>query len=177
MKVGSCPLREVSPPTGSALSSQMREIDFFDAYEVPLSQSNLTVEEAYWAIFGSQPAWVRWLMHVRGWVAVRLGLMHPFGVNKTTFAGLPDFQPRCRVGPFTVQSITDQELIVGDDDKHLNFRISAFKCEREGQVFLTVSTAVKIHNNLGHAYMFVVKPFHRLIAPYMVCRAVRSARL
>jgi hypothetical protein len=159
------------------LCGTLGRIDFSDAYEVALSQPNLRVDQAYWAVFGAEPAWVRWLMNLRGHIAVRLGLMHPFGTSLTSPDEVPVFQPGVRVGPFTVQSISEQELIVGDDDQHLNFRISAFKSERGGQTFLTISTAVEIHNKLGRLYMFVVKPFHRFIAPFMVRRAARLGRL
>lgn len=73
--------------------------------------------------------------------------------------------------------MTELELIVGDDDKHLNFRISVSKTERSGRVFVTIATAVQIHNVLGRTYMLLVKPFHRFIAPYMVRRAVRLRSL
>lgn len=108
---------------------------------------------------------------------MRLGLMHPFSTSSTSPEEVPVFQPGVRVGPFTVQSISEQELIVGDDDRHLNFRISALKSERAGQIFLTISTVVEIHNKLGRLYMFVVKPFHRFIAPFMVPRAMNRGRL
>ncbi len=177
VKSNVCKFREVPVPSMSSLCGTLGRIDFSDAYEVPLSQPNLRVEEAYWAVFGAEPAWVRWLMNLRGHMAVRLGLMHPFGTAPASPEDVPAFQPGVRVGPFTVQSMTDQELIVGDDDLHLNFRISALKSERAGQTFLTISTAVEIHNNLGRLYMFVVKPFHRFIAPFMIRRAVRLGRL
>lgn len=177
MPSSACTLREVAVPSKSSLSGTLGRIDFSDAYEVPLRQPDLGVAQAYWAVFGAEPAWVRWLMNLRGHIAVRLGLAHPFGTSPASLDDVPAFQPGVRVGPFTVQSISEQELIVGDDDHHLNFRISAFKSERGGQTFLTISTAVEIHNKLGRAYMFVVKPFHRFIAPFMVRRAVRLGRL
>jgi hypothetical protein len=168
---------EVPVPLTSALVRSLERIDFADAYEVPMRQPDLAVDAAYWAVFGAEPAWVRCLMNLRGHIAVRFGLTHPFNTPSTSPEQVPEFRPGARVGPFTVQSIMAHELIVGDDDKHLNFRISALKTSRGGQFFLTISTAVEIHNALGHVYMFVVKPFHRFIAPFMVSRAVRAGRL
>lgn len=176
-KSSACALREVLVPSTSSVCGTLGRIDFSDAYEVPLTQPDLRVEEAYWAVFGAEPEWVRWLMSLRGHIAVRLGLMHPFSASAQSPDEVPAFQSGVRVGPFTVQSITEQELIVGDDDHHLNFRISALKSERAGQMFLTISTVVEIHNKLGRLYMFVVKPFHRFIAPFMVRSAMKGGRL
>ena len=50
----------------------------------------------------------------------------------------------------------------------MNLRISTVKTEREGVFYITVSTAVEIHNTLGRVYMVVVKPFHQFLAPYLV---------
>ncbi|WP_158272814.1 DUF2867 domain-containing protein [Limnohabitans sp. T6-5] len=157
--------------------TSFQRIDFADAYEAPCCQADIGVEEAYWAVFGAEPTWVQWLMRVRGLIAVRLGLAHPFNSPRMLSGGIPLFQPGLRVGPFTVQSVSATELIVGDDDKHLNFRISCLKTPRDGQAFITLSTVVQIHNRLGHVYMFIVKPFHRFIAPFMVRRAMIQGRL
>jgi hypothetical protein len=171
------PIRAVNMPAESVLNSSLRRIDFVDAYELRLSKPEIQTSDAYVVIFCYPPTWVQVLMNLRGYIAIRLGLTHPFD----TFEIAPDEYPKvvtgARVGSFTVQSVDPSELIVGDDDKHLNFRISTMKTEREGQFYITVSTAVEIHNMLGRAYMFVVKPFHRFLAPYMLRRAALSGRL
>ena len=169
--------QKVAVPAESAITVALKRHDYLDAYEVQLSQPELQVCDAYVAIFCNPPAWVQSLMNLRGRMAVRLGLTHPFDVP----AMLPDDRPRFelgqRVGSFTVQAIYPNELIVGDDDKHLNFRISTLKTVREGKSCITVSTVVEIHNTLGRAYMFIVKPFHRFLAPYMLRRAASSGSL
>jgi hypothetical protein len=168
---------EVIVPTASGLLPALKRIDFADAYEALLRHPNIAIVDAYMAIFGFAPVWVRWLMNLRGFIALRLGLAHPFNAQPLKHAGTPHLQPGGRVGPFTVQSLRSDCIIVGDDDTHLNFRISVLKTERDGQGFITVSTGVEIHNSLGRIYMFVVKPFHRFLARYMLWRAVKEGRL
>ena len=170
-------VRVVTVPLGSDVLTTLKRIDFADAYEVPLSKQQLDASAAYWAVFGVEPLWVRWLMSLRGHIATRLGLTHPFDTSTARADWVPTFQPGVRVGPFTVQSVSAHEVIVGDDDKHLNFRISCLKSMSGGRAFITISTVVEIHNTLGRYYMFVVKPFHRFIAPFMVRRAVSAGRL
>ena len=170
-------IRQVEVPTGSAIKAALKRSDFSDAYEVPLARLELQVDEAYVAIFCNAPSWVQGLMSLRGYIAVCLGLTHPFDARDVGPRGRPSFEIGQRVGSFTVQSIYANELIVGDDDKHLNFRISTIKTEREGVFYITVSTAVEIHNTLGRVYMVVVKPFHQFLAPYLLGRAASSGRL
>ncbi len=50
-------------------------------------------------------------------------------------------------------------LIVGADDKHLDFR-AVLRVIGED---LQCTTVVQEHNATGRAYFLVVKPFHRLI--------------
>jgi len=168
---------EVPVPEASGLMKSLKRIDFADAYEAPVRHQSREIADAYIAIFGFEPAWVRWLMSLRGFIAVRLGLSHPFDACPMVADEKPRFLLGTRAGLFTVQSVSTDLIIVGDDDKHLNFRISVLKTERDGQCFVTVSTGVEIHNRLGRVYMFVVKPFHRFLALFMVQRAVSEGRL
>lgn len=174
------PLIEVPMPAESEMPQSIRRIDFSDAYEVCLNRQELSANEAYVAIFASEPAWVRWLMKLRGRIAGLFGIAHDFDSGKKLDIDHPGsavFVAGERLGPFTVRVVAANELVVGDDDKHLNFRISTLRRERGGVAYITVSTGVEIHNQLGHAYMFLVKPFHRFIAPLMIRRAMAAGRL
>jgi hypothetical protein len=95
---------------------------------------------------------------MRGIVASMLGLRHGSDIG---FQLAPDasFKIGQRVGMFSIWSIEADELIVGDNDKHLDFRLSIFRSSLNGVEMMTVSTAVEIHNTLGKIYMVVVKPF------------------
>lgn len=120
------------------------------------------------------------LMTLRGAVASALGLKHedngdfhdPLGCRRGA-----RYQIGQRVGLFSVKSIEPNELIVGEDDKHLDFRISIYRSTMNNVEMVTVSTAVEIHNTVGMLYMLVVKPFHRVIAKSMVQRAANAGRL
>lgn len=68
-----------------------------------------------------------------------------------------------RIGIFTLRQRTENELVIGDDDKHLNVTLSVYKNEKT-QV-LTITTVVHIKNWLGRLYMVPVIPAHRKIVP------------
>ena len=101
---------------------------------------------------GDLPRWVETLMAVRGAVAFALGLKHePDGNFQRVPGGVPGsrYQIGQRVGLFSIQSNEPNELIVGDNDKHLDFRISIYRSSTHGVETVTVSTAVEIHNADG----------------------------
>jgi hypothetical protein len=159
-------ISEVSLPAESALRHALQRIDYCDSYETQLIKSDLSVNEAYLAIFEVTPGWVRCLMFIRGEVVALFGLTH------LKHSDSRDFTIGKRVASFKVQAIYPNELIVGDDYKYFNYIILTIKSFWYSNTFITVSTAVEIHNRLGHLYMFLVKPFHRFIAPYMMKVAV-----
>ncbi|MDB5936338.1 MAG: hypothetical protein JWQ01_3682 [Massilia sp.] len=81
-----------------------------------------------------------------------------------------------RVGIFKVYSTNATEIVLGEDDKHLDFRVSVL-CSvgpaPEASRQLTVSTVVHCHNLLGRAYILVIAPFHRLVVKASLRRAAR----
>ena len=160
---------KVPVPGTSKLLASFKQVTFADAYEVAIINPALTAEEAALAIFGHSPAWVGALMKARGVFAKAVGLKHS------------DMQSgEQQRGIFKVQQRHANEIIIGEDDSHLNFRISILRAgnaDGVGAQTVTVSTAVETHNALGRAYMFVVKPFHRIIARSMVQRAANAGRL
>jgi hypothetical protein len=65
---------------------------------------------------------------------------------------------------------TENEVILGEDDRHLNFRISLLKSDTPTphQKKLTLSTTVEFKNWFGKLYFLPVQPFHSLIVPTML---------
>ena len=131
-------------PSHSQLQSQIRPGDFVDCYA---TRSDMTPRAAA-EIVVNFPPWAMLLVKLRGILTTPLGLRQDS----------PDDEDV--VGSFPVEYDTDQELIAGFDDKHLNFRISV--CAHEGRIFL--ATWVHRNNFFGHLYLATIMPFHILIA-------------
>ena len=171
---------EVGVPDASELLGTLKTVHFCDAYQAGLTNPALSIQDIYRALFENSSRWVGALMKCRGIIAKAVGLKHDangdFADASTSYNGAR-YQIGQRVGFFTVRSIESAEMIVGDDDKHLDFRISIFKSSLNGVESVTVSSAVEIHNMLGRIYMLVIKPFHRIIVKSMVQRAVSAGRL
>lgn len=163
-------------PKACEVFSSLRQVDFCDAYRAPVSKPGIGPQEVYEAVFDHPPSWVRHLFTVRGWMASALRLKH---VHLADASGEPGrtYSVGQRAGMFSVVAINTNELIVGDDDTHLNFRISVYRSSSNGAEAVTISTAVQINNFVGTAYMAAIKPFHKHLARLMLQRAVDAGRL
>jgi len=100
------------------------------------------------------PGWAKALVMLRNAVTA------PFGLR----TGGDDTADR--VGIFPVERETDQELIAGFNDKHLDFRVSV--TAQDGRV--TLATWVRPHNIGGRVYLNAIMPFHVLIARNALAR-------
>eukprot|EP00903_Cladosiphon_okamuranus_P001244 g1242.t1 len=78
-----------------------------------------------------------------------------------------------RVEFFKIYSISDNEIILGEDDWHQDFRVSVLRTNgRSPRVY--ASTCCKRHNLGGYAYLALILPFHKLIARSVLDKAVES---
>lgn len=124
--------------------------------------------------FSSTPAWVNLCMSMRNRAAAMVGLKN-LGAFDQIDKSKPecDYKPDERIGIFTLIVNTFEEVVLGDKDKHLDVTLSVHRVADAGtgEVVVTVTTVVHVHNLLGRLYMLAVVPMHRIIAP-SVLRAV-----
>ena len=79
------------------------------------------------------------------------------------------------IGYFPLLSKSAGELVVGEDDRHLDFRVAILL--RTGAAAgreLVVVTVVHCHNRLGRTYLAVIAPFHCAIAQANLERVARE---
>lgn len=101
-------------------------------------------------------------MAMRNRIVAPLGLKHPSPAP----AGSAD-----RIGIFPILTQAPDRIVLGLDDKHLDFRLVVEVAEVEGRSSVTATTIVKTHNLLGRTYLVAIMPFHRIIARTMVGKA------
>ena len=127
-------------------------------------QVNLTGKKAPWVsakdiilkVFAHNPAWLRMLY------AIRACLVKPFGIETKAIESEE-----------LIIEEDKQEAIMRKDDKHLLFYVDIFITPLEtGKQMIEVTTLVKYHNWVGKAYFFCVKPFHRIIVPLVLKKAL-----
>jgi hypothetical protein len=136
------PVKKCPLPKESHLWPLVRNGDFIDGYAV---ESPLSPRDAM-EVGLSLPGWARGLLALRNRIVAPLGLK-----TEASDSGAGAL--------FPVTHEDADEIILGTDDSHLNFRIAI---RRDGGR-IHMSTWVHRNNLLGRAYLAIVMPFHVLI--------------
>jgi hypothetical protein len=129
------------------------------------------------AFFSSAPAWVDKLMHFRNKIVGIFGLKTPRSANRKQTIDNFKCEKGEQVGLFKVFDKSDKEVVLGENDKHLDFRVSLFLEDVQNDAFekkLTISTTVTFKNWFGRFYFFPVRPFHKLIVPTMLKEIIKQ---
>lgn len=154
-------------PDLSMVKDMLTQYDYVDSFHFCFEDEKGIDSSAIARLFLiCGPKWGNTLMTLRDQAARCIGLKTMTKDVEKKRVEETDFIPRQRVGIFKVYEKNDREIILGEDDKHLNFRVSILlssiglsQCERK----ISITTVVKFNNLLGRLYFLPVKPFHRLI--------------
>jgi Protein of unknown function (DUF2867) len=159
-------------PTLSILNTSTQKYDYVDSFEGDFQdiENKITPETVARAFFSTAPTWVQSLFALRNKLVALIGLKTADdALDRQTLLDNCKFEKGDRLGLFQIFDKNENEIIIGEDDKHLDFRVSLFiKKETESTKVLTISTTVVFHNWLGRLYFLPVKPFHGLIVPVML---------
>jgi hypothetical protein len=162
----------VSLPSESRIAKAYASTDLADAYSIELPSGASTDPELLARfILSHQAAWIGSLLAIRDAVVGRFGLKTVKQLTSLGAEGKID-----RVGIFKIYDTSPSEIVLGEDDKHLDFRLSVL-CSNQpppgGKRQLTLSTVVHCHNRLGRLYILVIAPFHRLVVQSSLRSAAR----
>ncbi|WP_052729426.1 DUF2867 domain-containing protein [Chromobacterium vaccinii] len=118
------------------------------------------------AFSAAMPPWARALMWLRDRLVSPLGLK----TAQTASSSVEPFHIGQHLGVFAVLHLGERDAVLGEDDRHLDFRV-VLQCQA-GR--LQVSTLVRPHNWLGRTYLAAVTPFHHLIVAASMRRMVEA---
>lgn len=149
---------------------------FKDSYQARLSNQSLGVTDLFEAVLGHHPRWARLLLLMRNRLAGWAGLEVPPDTSVRRFERKPHYAVGDTIGPWPIFSLTDNELIAGRDNKHLDFRVSVLRLDAPTPT-VAISTICNVHNRFGKAYLFVIVPFHRWAMRQLMRRALAAGRL
>jgi hypothetical protein len=164
-------VRSVRPPTESSVASWYDGADLADAFAVMLpgrGPHDLAVL-AERSLRNPAP----WF-----WFAMRLrdAAVRPFGVR--TSGQIRDHlrsRDADRIDFFPVLLRSEREIVLGEDDRHLDFRLSLLLTARpDGREELTATTVVRCHGLLGRAYLAAIMAGHVLIVRSALRQAARA---
>lgn len=167
-------MTKTSLPPQSILAIHANKYDYVDSFQgfINDDKNELTSADVGKAFFTSGPKWVGKLFVVRNKIVSVFGLKTSGNIGDRQ-QQLDNFncEKGDRLGLFKVFDRTENEVILGEDDKHLNFRISLFLNKAQigsSTRALTISTTVEFNNWMGRLYFLPVRPFHKLIVPSML---------
>jgi hypothetical protein len=132
-------------PENSNILKNFGPVNYCDSYRIQKSTDE-NIEEITGQIF-KLPNWANGLMKARHLI------VRPFGLKTDKEVKSDKF--------FPVIDKSEDEIIMGINDTHLNFRVSILIDRKKIHIYLT--TIVQYNNFFGKVYFFFIKPFHRLI--------------
>ena len=127
--------------------------DWADAYQVTVETAYPNARAAGDAAFSTFPFWVNALMALRNLIVTPFGLKREEDRRST----------KERVGFFPIIAESERQLIVGMNDRHLDFRCVIDIANHDLGQNVTIATIICRHNWLGRIYLVIVTPFHQLI--------------
>lgn len=164
-------VRSVAPPSQSSIVGWYSGADLVDSFGRTFGAGIPRDPEAVaHAILGRPAWWVRGLLATRNMTVARFGL-------KTTDELHRNARENESVAFFPVLSRSENELVLGVDDRHLDFRASILlgALNDKGAFEVVVTTVVHCHNTFGRAYLNLIRPFHVLVVRSNLRHAAATA--
>ncbi len=143
-------------PTSSILLKSWNRFDYLDCFSLQINKPE-SVDSALTRFFGKANGGVVYVSdennHVRKYRPGKItedlsGLYYSVG-SKAVF--------------FNVIDRTENEIVLGEEHKHLDFRTSILVEQKGNETIMYSSTAVRYNKPIGRLYFFFVKPFHRVL--------------
>jgi hypothetical protein len=163
-------VKQVALPSQSVVTTAFKSVNLADAFSIQLpSGASKNPDVLARFIFSVQPFWIGALTNVRDAIVAVFGLK-----TAKHLATLSGDSAAKRISIFRVFSISETEVVLGENDKHLDFRVSIL-CTPDSPPStgnqLTLSTVVHCHNRLGKTYLSIIAPFHRQVVKATLRRA------
>lgn len=140
--------------------------DWADCWEIEDEKASRTAFEAAETALLYPPVWVRALMKARDI------LVSPFGLKTSE-----SFPGERKIGLFPILHETRDQVVLGFDDRHLDFRIIVDVAAIDG-VRQSIRITTLVHRKIffGKLYLAAIEPFHRLIVATALERFNRVPR-
>ena len=160
-------IKKKTLPNKSKLKIVESSFDYMDSFGCAFSdkENKIYFPEISEAFLKSKSKWVSALMKLRNKIVKPLGLKTSEKVDDKEIQNLKCEKGK-RYGIFKVIDKSENEVILGENDKHLNFRISILLDNpTKDTKILTISSIVRFNNWYGRLYFMTIKPFHNIIVP------------
>lgn len=153
-------------PENAQLLASPAQLDFLHCHSVPVT-APMSALEAYCAMTSDVPGWLATAFRLRDAISRRFNVTEIQGFSLRNPSQVPavgellDF--------FTVEAISQQQLVLTSRDTHLAVMVCIDLVEPEaGQQRLSVTTSVQCFNRFGRLYMLPVGLAHGPIVRRML---------
>jgi hypothetical protein len=160
----------IALPNDSELAGSYASASFVDAFAVSVPHGAVDPDTAARLILNHSPGWLRGLLALRDLMVLPLGLK-----TSSQLAEHLDRDQYDHIGFFRVLSRQAHELVVGERDRHLDFRASVLirTAIEPGLDQVVLTTVVHCNNWTGKIYIRAIEPFHKLVVSAGLANLVR----
>ncbi|MES1954938.1 DUF2867 domain-containing protein [Salinisphaera hydrothermalis] len=162
--------REVPCPRESLVADWLADADLADAFaiRIPEHAAEQGILHLARCVLGHPPVWFKGLISLRDILVAGLNIK-----TSRRLRGDAEADDAAHIDFFRVLAVSENEVIIGEDDRHLDFRGSVLIRPVPGraEAELIATTVVHCHNRLGKAYLMIIAPFHRLVIRSNLSRA------
>ena len=149
---------------------------YADSYQGSFEKHHkITPVDVVKSFFTATPPWVIVLMKLRDAVVRVLGIkvlsVKQIEEDVKNFSGQIG---ESFGGSFSVLALRENEILLGEMDKHLDFCISFLLLETNSTYELSLNSVVKFNGWLGRLYFLPVKPMHKLISKVLLKRMIKE---
>ena len=159
---------KIETPPAALARADLAPVSFADGYSAWVDVNGITARQVALAVFARQRPWLRRMMALRDWVVGWFGLQRsrpPIGDGDTR-----------QIGMFPIVFESTTEIVLGSNDKHLDFRIWVGVQPSESGAQVSMATLVRCHSVFGEVYLTLVLPVHRVLSRLMLGQALASMR-
>lgn len=154
-------------PAKSLILQDKVEIDYCDSFQI-IRNVDDTIDNIVTQTF-KVPDWIDYLMRLRNSVVRIFGLRVG---DKRDVNISPHYSIGSRAMYFTVINRNDNEIVMAENDRHLNFIVSVMRKSNGINSTVSITTVVKFNNVFGRIYFLFILPFHKLIIKSLLKRLV-----
>lgn len=161
----------------SMLSRQTIDHAYFrDSYRMAINLRELDIAGIFFAIFAHHPMWMNFLLIIRNEVASLADLDTSTAAEVLPVEIRQHYTAGEKIGVWTIFALSENEIIAGRDNKHMDFRLSVLKSPDGDKVSVIVSTICTTHNRCGKIQLFFIVPVHRYGVQKLMANALAAGR-
>ncbi len=133
--------------------------------------------EIYLGIFAHAPRYFKRLLLLRAKIVRLFGLRGHTAAQLNNIEIKKKYEVGEKIALFTLFAQSDNEIIAGGNDKHMDFRVSVLRISEGDTNKVVLTTVVNTHNLFGKVYMSLIAPLHRFGVKTIMSNAVAARRI